>query len=108
MRVTNLDGVQGVSVSGDQITIQAGASGWQTGQFVVSAEGAEGKGQLRRVESITFVNGATVLQTRIASVNEVVSDVKLSSSFNSPVLRGKSPPHHNRPVWPALRWCTRD
>jgi hypothetical protein len=80
-KVTTLQDEQVANISGNQVTLQSGVSSVQAGQFIASAQGASGNGYLKKVESVTMTNGQTVLQTRDASVNEVVSDIKLSSSF---------------------------
>lgn len=81
VKVTTLDTSQVASINGNQLTLLAGGPSLQVGQFIASAEGTSGNGYLKKIEAITTSNGNTVLTTRDASVNEVVSDVSLSSSF---------------------------
>jgi len=81
VKVTTLEPSQVASIDGNQVTVQAGAASLQVGQFIASAEGANGNGYLKKIESVTSSNGNTVLTTRDASVNEVVKEVTLSSAF---------------------------
>jgi len=80
-KVTPLAASQVANVNGNQVTLQAGAAAVQVGQFIANASGETGSGFLKKVESVTTSAGNTVLQTRNASINEVISDVKISSSF---------------------------
>ncbi len=79
--VMALDDSQVVGVNGDEITVKAAGTNLNVGQFVASAGGDTGNGFLKKIESVTTSNGNTVLRTRNASINEAVSDVKVSSSF---------------------------
>lgn len=77
--VTTPTAIQITAVSGDQVTLAAGAIAPEAGQFIVSTNG---DGFLRQVTSVSTVDGQTVVQTQLASLNQVASVVEISSVFS--------------------------
>lgn len=70
-------------VGPDSITLTGTTASPQIGTFIASDAGA---GYLRQVTGVSTVSGSTVLNTRTAALNEVVSGVQVSSSVRMPLL----------------------
>ena len=84
-RLQVLDASQYTQVRADTITLANGTAAPAVDAFVSSAEGG---GFLRRVTAVSTVGGATVLTTRQASLNEVVSGLQLSTSIRMSAIPG--------------------
>jgi Tol biopolymer transport system component len=84
-RLQVLDASQYTQVRADTITLASGTAAPAVDAFVSSAEGG---GFLRRVTAVSSVGGATVLTTRQASLNEVVSGLQLSTSIRMSAIPG--------------------
>jgi uncharacterized membrane protein len=76
--VVQLNASQVTLVGSDQVTLQVGVTAPKVGQFIASSDGT---GFLKQVTAVTTSSGVTVLQTRNATLDEVLSDVSMSSSF---------------------------
>ena len=79
--VSNLQANQIASVNTSTVVLNAGVTPPAVGQFISSATANEGKGYLRKVTAVGTASGAATLQTEPASVNEVIKDIQISSSF---------------------------
>lgn len=69
------------SVGAASVTLNAGVPAPAVGSFIANPDANGGTGYLRKVVSTSTVGGATVVQTAPASVNETISDIQISSSF---------------------------
>ena len=78
-QVVPLATAQVAQIAADRVTLQAGVVAPVVGQFISSEDGA---GFLRQITAVTTEAGGTVLRTRDASINEVISDVELASNFS--------------------------
>lgn len=81
VQVQTLAAAQVASVTANTVVLQAGAAVPAVGSFISSADANGGLGYLRKVVAVTQVGGVATLQTAAASINEVVSDLKVSSAF---------------------------
>ena len=78
--VKNMAASQVALVTANTVVLQAGAATPLVDQFISSAEANGGQGYLRKVTAVTSQNGITTLQTRAASLNEVFTNLQLSST----------------------------
>jgi hypothetical protein len=69
------------SLTNSTIVLQAGLTAPAVGTFVSSSDANNGLGYLRKVVGVTKTNGIATLQTQPASINEVVRDIEVSSTF---------------------------
>lgn len=81
VKVQTLQATQVASVAETSVVLQAGVAAPAVNTFISSADANGGQGYLRKVVGVTQSGGSTTLQTQAASINEVVSDIKISSSF---------------------------
>lgn len=80
-KVQTLQATQVASVTDNTVVLQAGIVAPIVGAFISSADANGGLGYLRKVAAVTQANGTVTLQTEAASINEVVSDLQISSTF---------------------------
>ena len=78
--VTNMAASQVALVTANTVVLQTGVATPLVDQFISSAEANGGQGYLRKVTAVTSQNGITTLQTRAASLNEVFTNLQLSST----------------------------
>ena len=81
VKVQTLQVAQVTSVTSTSVVLQAGVTAPAVNTFISSADANGGQGYLRKVVGVSQAGGVTTLQTQVASINEVVSDIKVSSSF---------------------------
>jgi hypothetical protein len=72
---------QVASVTTNTVVLTTGTTPPVVGQFISSADANAGHGYLRKVTAVNSQNGVPTLVTAPASINEVISDIKISSSF---------------------------
>ena len=78
--VKNMAASQVALVTANTVVLQAGVATPLVDQFISSAEANGGQGYLRKVTAVSSQNGITTLQTRAASLNEVFTNLQLSST----------------------------
>lgn len=79
--VFDLSAQPNIVVSANQVVLRSGIAAPALGAILVSDQANDGKGFLRKVTSVSTAGGLTTMQTAPASLNEVYSDLKISSSF---------------------------
>lgn len=75
-----LTAAQVVSTTSSTVVMAGAASAPAVGGFISSSEANSGQGFLRRVVSVSRANGVTTVQTTPAALNEVFSDLEISSN----------------------------
>lgn len=76
----NLTAAQVVSTTSTAVVLPGAASAPAVGSFISSSEANNGRGFLRRVVGVSQASGVTTVQTAPAALNEVFSDLEISSN----------------------------